>query len=506
MISEKGFDNEKYLKEQTAAILERVNGPGTTKLYLEFGGKILYDYHASRVLPGFDPNVKMHLLQKLKDKADVILCIFAGDIAKKKVRGDFGITYESDALKSIDDFNQWGIKICAVVITRFGEQPAAVAFKNKLERRGIKVYTHKFTKGYPTDVETIVSEEGYGANEYIKTQKPIVAVTGPGPGSGKLATCLSQLYHEHKKGVTANYAKFETFPIWNLPLNHPVNLAYEAATAELKDVNLIDHFHLDAYNVKAVNYNRDIEAFPLLKRIMEKITHVPSVYKSPTDMGVNRAGFGIINDVVVRETAKQEIIRRYFRYACEYAMGLADEETVQRVELLVNDLNLTLEDRKVVVPARIAADDAQKKGKGHKGFYCGAAIELNDGTIITGKNSSLMHAASSLILNSVKHLAGIPDSIDLLPRSVIESLNHFKKNILKGKMISLDLEETLIALNISGTINPSAKAAVEKLKDLNGCEVHLTHIPTSGDAAGLRKLGVNLTSDPGFSTHDLFEG
>ena len=503
MLKKIGFDNERYLKEQTSAILERVKD-SDTKLYLEFGGKILFDYHAARVLPGFNPNVKMQLLQHLKDKADVLLCIYAGDIERKKVRADFGITYDTDALKMIDDLSEWGIGVLAVVITRFDNQPSATAFKNKLERRNVKVYTHKFTKGYPTDIEMIVSKEGYGANDYIETKNPIVIVTGPGPGSGKLATCLSQLYHDHNRGINAKYAKFETFPIWNLPLNHQVNIAYEAATADLKDINLIDHFHLEAYNKIAVNYNRDIEAFPLLMRVIEKITKAPLIYKSPTDMGVNRAGFAIIDDAVVREAAGQEIIRRYFRYACEYAMGLAEKETVQKVELLIEDLSLKVEDRKVVIPARLAALDAQKKGKGNEGIFCGAAIELKDGTIVTGKNSTLMHAASSLILNASKRLAEIPDKIDLLPLNIIESLKFFKKDILNGKMISLDLQETLIALSISAAINPSAQIAVEKLKNLRGCEVHLTHMPTPGDAAGLTKLGVNLTSEPNFSTNSLF--
>ena len=300
-----GFDNELYLKEQSSAILNRIKEHGFSKLYLEFGGKILFDYHAARVLPGFDPNVKMKLLERLKDSVEVLMCICAIDIEKKKLRADFGITYDADTLRTIDDFNEWGIKVRAVVITRFDGQPGAVSFMNKLQRRGVSVYTHKFTKGYPTDVDLIVSEEGYGANEYIETERPIVVVTGPGPGSGKLATCLSQLYHEHKRGIKATYAKFETFPIWNLPLQHPVNIAYEAATAELRDVNMLDHFHLDAYNQKAVNYNRDIEAFPLLKRIIERITGAPSFYKSPTDMGVNRAGFAIIDDEAVKEASKQ---------------------------------------------------------------------------------------------------------------------------------------------------------------------------------------------------------
>ncbi len=500
-----GFDNEKYLKEQTAAILERVH-TFDNKLYLEFGGKLLYDYHAARVLPGFDPNVKMRLLQQLKDKTDVLLCIFAGDIERKKVRADFGITYDADALKLIDDLAAWGITLRAVVITRFANQFAAKVFQNKLERRGVRVFTHSFTKGYPTEIDTIVSDEGYGANEYIETAKPIVVVTGPGPGSGKLATCLSQLYHEHRRGVCSGYAKFETFPIWNLPLNHPVNIAYEAATADLKDINLIDHFHLEAHNVKAVNYNRDIEAFPLLKRILEKITENPLIYHSPTDMGVNRAGFGIFDDKVVREAATQEIIRRYFRYQCEYAMGVVDKDTVERLRLFMEDLGVNEESRCVVHPAREAASEAQRAGKGHAGIFCGAAIELPDGTIITGKNSPLLHAASSLILNAAKHLAGIPDSMHLMPPSITESLGRLKKDVLKGREVSLNLDETLIAMGISASVNPAAQAAVEKLPTLRNCEVHITHMPTPGDEAGLRKLGVNLTSDPGYSTHALFAG
>ena len=498
-----GFDNEKYLAEQSTAITERVS-LFDNKLYLEFGGKLLFDYHAARVLPGFDPNVKMRLLQKIRDKSEVVLCIYAGDIERKKIRTDFGITYDSDALKLIDDLGDWEIDVAGVVITRYENQPAATVFKKKLERRNIRVYTHRFTKGYPTDVDTIVSNEGYGANEYIHTTKPIVVVTGPGPYSGKLATCLSQIYHEYDHGVRAGYAKFETFPIWNLPLKHPVNMAYEAATADIRDFNMIDSFHLEAYNERTVNYNRDVEAFPVLRRIIERITGEPSFYKSPTDMGVNRAGFGIVDDDAVRRAAIQEIIRRYFRYACEYAIGFVDKETVQRVELLLEDLDAKPEDRIVVSPARQAAVEAERKGKGNEGIYCGAAIELADGSIVTGKNSPLMHAASALVLNAVKHLARIPDAMHLLPPNIMESISHFKKDVLKGKMVSLDLEETLIALSISATVNPAAQMAVEKLKELSGCEVHITHIPTPGDEAGLRKLGVNLTSDPEFATKYLF--
>ncbi|MEE8300084.1 MAG: DUF1846 domain-containing protein, partial [Desulfatiglandales bacterium] len=455
------FDSERYIREQTSAILERVK-EFDNKLYLEFGGKLLYDYHASRVLPGYDPNVKMRLLQKLKDKADILLCIYAGDIERKKIRADFGITYDSDALKLIDDLREWGIEVLGVVINRFDNQPAATLFKNRLERRNMKVYAHRFTKGYPTDVELIVSDEGYGANKYIETENPLVIVTGPGPGSGKLATCLSQLYHDYKKGIKSGYAKFETFPVWNLPLKHPVNVAYEAATADIKDFNLIDPFHLESYNQKAVNYNRDVEIFPVLKRILERITGGESFYRSPTDMGVNRAGFAITDDDVTGEAAKQEIIRRYFRYQCEYAMGFADKETVQRVELFIKDFNLQPEHRGVVEPARQAARQAQETDKGNEGIYCGAAIALRDGTMVTGNNSPLMHAASSLILHAIKHLAEIPDKIKLLPSHITDSVKNLKTEILNEKTVSMDLEETLIALGISATTNSAAQLAIEK--------------------------------------------
>lgn len=498
-----GFDNDKYLKEQTEEILKRVER-FNNKLYLEFGGKLLFDYHAARVLPGFDTNVKMRLLQKLKDNIDVILCIYAGDIERKKIRADFGITYDVDALKTIDDFKEWGIDVKAVVITRYDNQNSAATFKNKLERRGVNVFTHKATKGYPTDVDLIVSDEGYGANEYIETTKPIVVVTGPGPGSGKLATCLSQLYHEYKKGIKAGFAKFETFPIWNLPLNHKVNVAYEAATVDLKDVNMIDHHHLEAYNEKTINYNRDIEAFPLLKRIIEKITGEESFYKSPTDMGVNRAGFGIVNDEAVQQAAHQEIIRRYFRCAVEYAMGLIDADTVQRAEMIMDNIGAKVEDRKTVTAAREAALAAEKNKNGNEGIFVGAAIELKDGTLITGKNSPIMHAAASLILNASKHLAGLPDNLHLLPINIMNSLNYLKKDVLRGKGVSLDTEETLIALSISAISNPAAQMALEMMKEMEGCEVHITHIPTPGDEAGLRKLGVHLTCDPNFSSKSLF--
>jgi len=499
-----GFDNDKYLAEQTAAIQERAARFGN-KLYLEFGGKLLFDYHAARVLPGFDPNVKMRLLQNVKDKADILLCIHAGDIERRKIRGDFGITYDVDALKLIDDLRDWKIEISAVVITRFDGQAAARVFKNRLENRGIKVYTHRATRGYPTDVETIVSDEGYGANEYIETTHPLVIVTGPGPGSGKLATCLSQLYHEHRRGVKSGYAKFETFPIWNLPLDHPVNVAYEAATADIRDFNMIDPFHLQAYGKLAVNYNRDVEVFPVLRRILQRISEGGPVYASPTDMGVNRAGLGIIDDAAVQEAARQEIIRRFFRYSCEYAMGGVDRETVQIVELLMERLGIGPKDRCVVEPARQAAHEGRAKNKGNNGIFCGAAIELRDGHIVAGKNSPLMHAASSLVLNAIKILAGLPDRIHLIAPSVISSVGTMKTEILGARTVNLDLEETLIALSISAPTNPAAQAAMEQLKQLQGCEVHMTHMPTPGDEAGLRRLGVNLTSEPNFATKSLFE-
>jgi uncharacterized protein (UPF0371 family) len=498
-----GFDNERYIQQQAEEITKRVQR-FNNKLYLEFGGKLLFDFHAARVLPGYDPNVKMRLIRELRDKADVLLCIYAGDIERKKIRADFGITYDSDTMKLIDDLRDWDINVRAVIITRFDNQPAAILFKNKLERRNIEVFTHRFTKGYPTDVESIVSDEGYGANLYVETKKPLVIVTGPGPGSGKLATCLSQLYHEYQRGVKAGYAKFETFPIWNLPLKHPVNAAYEAATADIRDFNLIDPFHMEAYGKTVVNYNRDVEIFPVVKRILGKITGGNSFYQSPTDMGVNRAGFAIVDDAITQEASKQEIIRRFFRYQCEYAMGLAERGTVQRVELLMKDFGIRAEDRPVVRPAWEAARQGRALDKGNEGIFCGAAIKLGNGKIVTGNNSPLLHAASSLVLHAIKCLAEVPEKIKLLPDAITDSVSNLKTDILNERSVSLDLEETLIALSISATTNPAAQLAIERLKDLRNCEAHMTHIPTPGDEAGLRRLGINLTSEPNFSTKNLF--
>ncbi|MFH0826703.1 MAG: DUF1846 domain-containing protein [Candidatus Omnitrophota bacterium] len=501
-----GFDNEKYLKEQTSEILDRVKKLGN-KLYLEFGGKLCFDYHAARVLPGYDPNVKMRLLQQLKNKIDIVLAIYAGDIEKGRVRGDFGITYDAATLKLIDDLRVWDLGILAVVITRFTHQPSAIMFKNKLERRGVKVYLHYPIDGYPADVDLIVSDKGFGKNEFIETKNPIVVVTAPGPNSGKLSTCLSQLYHEHQRGISAGYAKFETFPIWNLPLKHPVNLAYEAATADILDFNLVDPFHLSKYNKTAINYNRDVESFPILKlilgRILDKEVNLP-VYNSPTDMGVNRAGFGIVDDAMVQEAARQELIRRYFRYHAEYVLGIEKKETVDKVILLMEEMGVKVTDRGVVEVARRAAEEAEAKGKGHEGISCAAAIQLNDGRILTGKNSGLMHAASSLILNAVKVLSHIPDEILLLSPHIINQIAKLKEGILAMESESLDLEETLIALSISATTNHTAELAMQKLVELRGCEVHMTHIPTPGDEVGLKRLGVNLTTDGKFSSRNLF--
>jgi uncharacterized protein (UPF0371 family) len=498
------FDNEKYLEEQTSAILERI-GCFDNKLYLEFGGKLLFDHHASRVLPGFDPNVKMRLLNKLRDKAEIIICIYAGDIERKKMRADFGISYDSDTFKLIDDLREWGLAVRAVVITRFKDQPAAQAFRTKLERRGIRVYTHRPIEGYATDIDRTVSDDGYGSNPFIETERPLVVVNAPGPNSGKMATCLSQVYHEHRRGVDAGYAKFETFPIWNLPLKHPVNAAYEAATADLRDVNLIDPFHLESHGVTAVNYNRDVEAFPLLKRILEKITGSRSLYQSPTDMGVNRAGFAIVNDDRAREAAKQEIVRRFFRYSCEYVSGSADTETLRRIETLMEEYEVRPDTRPTVIPARDAADEAEQSAdKGHEGVFVGAALELPDGSVTIGRNSPLMHAASSLVINSIKQLAGIPRQLELLGDNIIGSVANLKKEILDRDSISLDVGEVLVALSIGAMTNPTARVALEQIPRLRGCEAHMTHIPTPGDERGLRQLGINLTSDPVFASDRLF--
>lgn len=494
-----GFDHEKYLEEQSKYILERVNN--YDKLYLEFGGKLLFDLHAKRVLPGFDENAKIKLLHKLRENVEVVICVYAGDIERNKIRGDFGITYDMDVLRLIDDLRSYDLEVNSVVITRYNDQPSTTVFINKLERRGIKVYKHRATKGYPTDVDTIVSEEGYGKNPYIETSKPIVVVTAPGPGSGKLATCLSQLYHENKRGNVAGYSKFETFPVWNVPLKHPLNIAYEAATVDLKDVNMIDHFHLDAYGETAVNYNRDLETFPVLKRIIEKITGKESVYKSPTDMGVNRVGFGIVDDEVVKEASRQEIIRRYFKTGCEYKKGYVDKETFEHAKLIMEQVNLKPEDRKVVIPAR---ERAAKLKEENNNICTAVAIELNDGSILTGKGSELLDASAAALLNSVKHLANIADDIHLISPVILEPILDLKSKTLSNQKVSLNCEEVLIALSISAATNPIAQVAMEKLAMLKNCQAHSTTILPTSDEQTLRKLGIDVTCDAEYASESLF--
>lgn len=496
-----GFDHEKYLEEQSKYILERVNN--CDKLYLEFGGKLLFDLHAKRVLPGFDENAKVKLLHKLKEKVEVVICVYAGDIERNKIRGDFGITYDMDTLRLIDDLRAYELEVNSVVITRYDGQPATTVFINKLKRRGIKVYTHGITKGYPTDVDTIVSDEGYGKNPYIETTKPIVVVTAPGPGSGKLATCLTQLYHEYKMGKAAGYSKFETFPVWNVPLKHPLNVAYEAATVDLKDLIMIDPFHFDAYNEMAVNYNRDIESFPVLRRIIEKITGEESVYKSPTDMGVNRVGFGIIDDDAIKVASKQEIIRRYFKTGCEYKKGYVDKETFERSKLIMEELTLKQEDRKVVVPARERS--AKLKEVSNKNEVCPAvAMELKDGTILTGKGSDVMDATAAVLLNAVKYLANISDEIYLISPVILEPIRKLKSKTLGSRSMALDCEEILIALSICAVTNPTAQVAMEKLSMLRGCQAHSTTILSLNDEQIFNKLGIDITSDPEYPTESLY--
>jgi uncharacterized protein (UPF0371 family) len=501
-----GFDNEKYLKEQSQAILDRVSKFGD-KLYLEFGGKLSYDYHAARVLPGYDPNVKIKLLQRLKDKIEIVFCVSAKDIAKGRMRGDFNITYDVATLRAMDDLRDYDLPIAAVTINRFSGETAALQLKAKLERRGIRVYTQSDIEGYPNDVELIVSKQGYGKNPYIETRKPIIVITGAGPGSGKMATGLSQLYHDHQAGRVSGFAKFETFPIWCLPVSHPVNIAYEAATADIADFNLVDPFHLAAYDKTAVNYNRDVENFPILSRIIERILgsgeETPD-YRSPTDMGVNCAAAGIVDDEVVRQAAKQEIVRRYFRYNWEYRIGIERKETIDRAKAIMQRVGIKQEERVVVGPARQAALEAEQQKKGNRDVYCGAAIELDSGQMVTGKNSPLMHSGSAAVLNATKTLAQIPDNIDLLPRSVIDNLTLLKRDILGMSAESLDVSEILVALSISATTNPSAQVCLDALRKLRGCEMHMTHIPSQGDHVGLRRLGINLTTDAEFTPGGYF--
>ncbi|WP_167958453.1 DUF1846 domain-containing protein [Anaerosporobacter faecicola] len=479
-----GFDNEKYLKMQSEHILERI-AKFDNKLYLEFGGKLFDDYHASRVLPGFEPSSKLQMLMQLKDKAEILFVISAEDIERNKIRGDLGITYDMDVLRLIDEYRHQGLYVGSVVISQYSGQTSANLFKDKLEKKDVAVYFHYKIEGYPNNVNYIVSEEGYGKNDYVKTTRPLVVVTAPGPGSGKMATCLSQLYNEHKHGVNAGYAKYETFPIWNLPLKHPVNLAYEAATVDLNDVNMIDPFHLEAYGVTTVNYNRDVEIFPVVNAMFERI-YGKSPYKSPTDMGVNMAGNCIIDDEACRDASKQEIIRRYYETLNKIATGNAAKEELYKVELLMNQAKITLEDRKVVGAAKQRREETNDDA---------AAMELLDGTIVTGKTSDLLGPSAALVLNALKILAGIPKEKHIISPSAIEPIQKLKVEYLGSKNPRLHTDEILIALSSSASTDEDAVKALRELKNLRGTQVHSTGRLTKVDRDCFKKLGVQVTMD-----------
>ena len=488
-----GFDNDKYIATQSAHIKERIAHFGG-KLYLEFGGKLFDDYHASRVLPGFQPDSKLKMLLNLKEQAEIVIVISAEALEKNKVRGDLGITYDLDVLRLIDAFRSVELFVGSVVLTHYSGQAQAVQFENKLNNLGVKVYRHYPIAGYPYDVQHIVSDEGYGKNDYIETQRPLVVITAPGPGSGKMATCLSQLYHEYKRGVKAGYAKFETFPIWNIPLKHPVNLAYEAATADLNDVNMIDPFHLEAYGVTTVNYNRDIEIFPVVNAMFELIAG-KSPYKSPTDMGVNMAGNCIVDDAVCREASRKEILRRYFKCLCEQKItGTVKETERYKLELLLNQADLTVGQREVEKQAHARSEST--------GGAPAAAIELSDGTVVTGKTGPLLGAAASALMNALKVLAGIPQETDLVSAASIEPIQTLKTNYLGGKNPRLHTDEILIALSSSAADNEQAAAAMHQLPNLKGCDVHSTVLLSSVDTSTLNRLGMYLTCDPVYEEED----
>ena len=497
-----GFSAEKYIEEQSKYILERINS-GEGRLYLEFGGKLVEDKHAMRVLPGFDENAKIKLLQKMSDKAEIIICIYAGDIIKSKTRQDFGITYDLEVMRLIDEFRSYDLEVNSVVVTRYEDAPSVNQFIAKLERRGIRTYKHMYTKGYPTDVDTIVSEEGYGANPYIEVSKPLIVVTGPGGGSGKLATSLSQVYHEYKRGRKARYAKFETFPIWNLPLKHPVNIAYEAATADLKDFNMIDPFHLDAYGETAVNYNRDVDAFPVLRRILHAITGSDEGYKSPTDMGVNRCGFAITDDEVCREASRQEIVRRYLIAECQYRKGNIDAATLERCKLLMEEVGATRYDRPVVAAAEEYADDKRDLDPERYENVVVSAIQLPDGSIVTGRSSKRMVATAAMVLNAIKRLAGIKDDMLIISPTIFESMTNTKVGVFHDKS-SLNLEEVIMALTLTKLTNPFAELALREIPNLDGCIAHCTAILSDRDEQALKSLGIDITSNPEFSNNNLY--
>ena len=479
------FDNDQYLRTQSEHIRNRLAQFGG-KLYLEFGGKLYDDNHAARVLPGFQPDSKLRMLLQLKDQVEMVIAINAADIEKNKVRGDLGITYDLDVIRLINIFRDFGLYVSSVVLTRYNDQAAAKAFQARLEGMGLRVYRHYAIDGYPSNTAHVVSDEGFGCNDYIETTRELVVVTAPGPGSGKLATCLSQLYQEHKRGVQAGYAKFETFPVWNLPLNHPVNLAYEAATADLSDVNMLDPFHLDAYGVTTVNYNRDVEAFPVLETMFQRILGT-CPYKSPTDMGVNMVGNCIVDDEAAKEASRQEIVRRYYTALCEQKQGKCSEDVVRKLELLMKKAQVDITSRRVVGPA---LDRAEETGKP------AAAIELPDGRVITGKTSNLLGASAALLLNALKALGGIRDELHLISPVVIDPIQHLKVDHLGNRNPRLHTDEVLIALSISAATNPTAELAMEQLTKLRGCEVHSSVILSPVDEKTFKRLGVNLTCEP----------
>lgn len=487
------FDNEKYIVVQSAHIRERI-AQFDNKLYLEFGGKLFDDEHASRVLPGFRPDTKLQMLLQLKEQAEIILCINAQDIENNKMRADLGIPYDMEVLRLIDAFRSVDLYVGSVVITQYSNQHSALTFSHQLQTLGVQTYFHYTIEGYPNSVSKIVSEEGYGKNDYIQTTRPLVVVTAPGPGSGKMATCLSQLYQEHQRGVKAGYAKFETFPIWNLPLKHPVNLAYEAATADLNDINMIDPFHLEAYGETTVNYNRDVEIFPVLQAMMQKISGV-CPYKSPTDMGVNRAGFCMVDEQAIREACHAEILRRYYGALCDLKLGRGTQSSVEKLELLLNQCGLVPEDRQVALAARAKADEAQVNA---------FAIQLPDGRMVTGRRTPLLGAPSACLLNALKQLAGIEDSIHLISPYIIEPVTKMKVDCLGNGNPRLHLDEVLIALAVSATTNPLSHTAMEQLAVLQGCQAHSTVLLDTVDAHVLRKLRLQTTSDPQFRNKKLY--
>jgi len=492
-VNKDGFDNEKYLRLQSQKILERIAFFGG-KLYLEFGGKLFDDYHASRVLPGFKPDSKVKMLMQLKEQAEIVITINADDIEKNKRRGDLGITYDLDVLRLIDAFREIGLYVGSVVITHYRSQYTADMFQRRLESLGIRVFRHYPIQDYPSNIPLIVSDEGFGKNDYIETTRSLIVVTAPGPGSGKMATCLSQLYHEYKRGIKAGYAKFETFPIWNLPLKHPVNLAYEAATTDLKDVNMIDPFHLEAYGTTAVNYNRDIEIFPVLNAIFEKIAG-KSPYKSPTDMGVNMAGFCITDDEAVSRASEQEIIRRYYNTRCAQRQGMADKSEVYRLELLMNQLGISSKQRPVVEKALERAKETGGPA---------VALQLHDGRIVTGKTTSLLGASAALLLNALKELGGIHHDIHLISPIIIEPIQTLKLKHMGNRNPRLHTDEILIALSICAATNPTAALAMEQLSKLRGCEAHSTVILSRVDENVFQRLGINITCEPQYQTKKLY--